>query len=192
MKSTARKRTEIRGTLLLCFSVAILSVLVGSYGYVKDEQPFPVKAPAPQATQPAATSSEQPAPQKASAAVPPTPAGAPQPKPEEVREAAKRVYRNAVTLDLSRFYVGDFNGDGSQDLAVVVKPAEGMLAQINNELAMWELEDPHLILAPSLNRRTQRLPTRKPEPVRAKEGELLLAVIHGHGPHLPAQEWGRL
>src|SRR5437867_11417743 len=54
------------------------------------------------------------------------------PEPSEVREAVARVYRNLVTLEENRgtgFIAGDFNGDGSQDIAVGVKPAARMLSK---------------------------------------------------------------
>jgi len=38
-----------------------------------------------------------------------------------------------------------FNGDGSEDLAIVGKVNESSLAEINNELANWILEDPRAI-----------------------------------------------
>src|SRR2546423_1518691 len=45
----------------------------------------------------------------------------PLPKPDDVRDAMARVFDKAVALDehqLPGFFVGDFNGDGSEDLAV--------------------------------------------------------------------------
>src|SRR6185369_6084964 len=67
------------------------------------------------------------------------------PKADEVAGALSRVFNKAVSLDETRapsFVVGDFNGDGSQDLAVVTKATESALPEINNELANWILEDP--------------------------------------------------
>jgi hypothetical protein len=63
--------------------------------------------------------------------------------------------------------VGDFNGDVSQDLAVIVKPVAGNLSLINDELANWILVDP------------VRIATR--QRVRIDENDILLAVIHGFG-----------
>src|SRR5262249_18249265 len=106
------------------------------------------------------------------------------PRPAEVQDANTRVYQNVVSVESGRnpsFIVGDFNADGSQDLAVVVKPAEGMLPKINSEVANWILEDPQKVVLPDPNRSVQRLPP-KPEPVRVEKDDVLLAVIHGYGP----------
>lgn len=107
----------------------------------------------------------------------------PLPRSAEVQEAITRVYQNAVSVEAGRnpsFIVGDFNADSSEDLVVVVKPAEGMLPEINSEVANWILEDPQKVVLPDLNRRVQR-PPPKPEPARVVKGEVLLAVIHGYG-----------
>src|SRR4030095_2521382 len=58
----------------------------------------------------------------------------PPPTVEQVQEAVKRIFRDAAVIDGSRnpsFLVGDFNGDKSQDLAIVLKPAAGKLADLN-------------------------------------------------------------
>src|ERR1041385_5412714 len=47
------------------------------------------------------------------------------PKVEEVDAAVKRVFKDLVIIDpdyKSSYLVGDFNGDNSQDLAVVLNP----------------------------------------------------------------------
>ena len=100
--------------------------------------------------------------------------------PEEVQEAVTRSGQSAFMLQGRRFLVGDFNGDGSQDIAVVVRPANGMLEKVNSQYALWTLEDPHQVEAPDLSKRVQRV--RAPaKTVRANEDDLLLMVIHGHG-----------
>jgi hypothetical protein len=85
-----------------------------------------------------------------------------------------------ATPDASRpgFAVGDFNGDGSEDLAVPVKPNENSLGEINSELANWLLEDPRNVVIN--NSSTSRTPPAKP--VHAEKGDPLLAIIHGVGP----------
>jgi len=105
----------------------------------------------------------------------------PAPNQADVRNAIARIYKDAVTIDASRFVVGDFNGDGSQDLAVVVRPAQGMLSEINSEVANWILEDPQKITLPDAGKATQHLgPSSKPP--RVEDSDILLAVLHGFGP----------
>jgi hypothetical protein len=105
----------------------------------------------------------------------------PPPTQAEVRGAIARLYKDAVIVEPSRFVVGDFNGDGSQDVAVVVTPATGMLGEINSEVANWILEDPQKIVIPDPKNATQRL-APIPAPTRVSQSDVLLAVLHGHGP----------
>ena len=103
------------------------------------------------------------------------------PDPTEIRKAVARIFEKAATPDASRnpsFAVGDFNGDGSEDLAVAVRPNEGSLGEINSELANWILEDPGNISVQGTG--ATRMPTHKP--VRAERADTLLAIIHGVGP----------
>jgi hypothetical protein len=83
----------------------------------------------------------------------------------------KRVFKEAVVIDTSRqptFIVGDFNGDLSQDIAVVLKPAPDKLAELNEESPTWLLRD----LAG---------PTQPGSPrLRVAANEKLLAIIHGY------------
>jgi hypothetical protein len=102
-------------------------------------------------------------------------------KTGDIQEAVRRVYKDTVIAEPARSFFGDFNGDGSQDLAIVARPGVGMLPKINDELAMWELEDPRQVFAPSLNRRVRPL-ARKRGSVQASQSDLLLIVIHGNGP----------
>jgi hypothetical protein len=71
------------------------------------------------------------------------------------------------------FITGDFNGDGSQDIAVVVKPAPGGIERINSPVANWLVKDVDPQAAAEAMKRR--------EPVRAQAAERLLAVIHGYG-----------
>src|SRR5689334_18177371 len=67
------------------------------------------------------------------------------PKLPEVVEAVKRVFKDAAVVHpdyKSSFLTGDFNGDKSQDLAVVVKPAN--LAEMNQQFPTWLLRDPRV------------------------------------------------
>ncbi len=107
------------------------------------------------------------------------------PQPDEVQQAVARVYKQAVVFDPNlpgSFLQGDFNGDGWPDIAAVVKPADGMLSELNHELAPWLRGEPQRVQATSLIHGVVRtLP--KPEPVVIREHETLLVIIHGHGPN---------
>ena len=108
------------------------------------------------------------------------------PKPEDVSAVLARVYEKTVTPDTSKepaFLVGDFNGDGSQDLAILVKPNEARLGDINSELANWILEDPKTVPIPGLP--VGGRVSGPGRPVRADKGDVLLAIVHGVG----AQGW---
>jgi hypothetical protein len=94
------------------------------------------------------------------------------PEPTEVQQAVKRVFKESVEVDSRRtpFYIdGDFNGDGSRDLAVVIKPAPNKLADLNEEFPNWILKDP-------LSGEEPRIPR-----LRVAADDTLLAVIHGYG-----------
>ncbi len=136
------------------------------------EQPR-VEQPPTESVQPPAPATEQAKPQQT--------LKLPLPSQAEVRSAIARIYKDAVIVDASRFVVGDFNGDGSQDVAVAVKVAPGKVAEINSEVANWILEDPHKIVLPEATKATQPL-ARLPKPTRAEQSDTLLAVLHGYGP----------
>ena len=95
----------------------------------------------------------------------------PSPQMNEVEEAVKRVFKEAVLIDTSQkpnFIVGDFNGDLSQDIAIVLKPASDKLSELNEEFPTWILRDlagPNQTGGPRLH-------------VGAKDK--LLAIIHGY------------
>src|SRR5215213_1999396 len=113
-------------------------------------------------------------PANTSAAQPPEPSASgpaytpgPQPTEVELRAALQRNYDDAVSIDANRptaYVTGDFNGDDSEDVAIVVKPGKGKLDELNSEYANWILEDPHQL------QHTRRI----------NGNEVLLAVIHGH------------
>jgi len=91
----------------------------------------------------------------------------------EVQEAVKRVFKDAAVVDTSynpNFLAGDFNGDGSQDLAVILKPVK--LDLMNQELPPWLVREP----------RTKKDPRIA---LKIEKDETLLAVIHGYG----ANDW---
>lgn len=105
----------------------------------------------------------------------PTNKPGPAPTDAEVREAIIRNYEDAAVIDHRRptpFLVGDFNGDNSEDIAIVVKPGKGKLSKLNGEYANWILEDPREpVHIRDLNKR--------PDPVTVTNKDSLLAVIHG-------------
>jgi hypothetical protein len=95
------------------------------------------------------------------------------PAATEVNEAVTRVFKHAASVDSAsspNFFAGDFNGDNSADIAVILKPVAGQLAELNQQFPPWILRDPFV-------RPTPRAPT-----LRIAENEQLLAVIHGYGP----------
>ncbi|MCM3902982.1 MAG: hypothetical protein ND866_14845 [Pyrinomonadaceae bacterium] len=88
----------------------------------------------------------------------------------------KRVFKDAAVIDASRdpnFMAGDFNGDFSQDIAVVLTVAPGKQAEMNQEFPAWILRD---LLAPGSPE------MKRP---RVEDSDVLLAVIHGYG----ANDW---
>ena len=92
------------------------------------------------------------------------------PRVSEVEDAIGRVFKGAAVLDANskpNFLSGDFNGDTSQDLAVVLKPVPGKAEALNEEYAPWLLRDPRS--------------NAGRQPLRIAEGETFLAVIHGYG-----------
>jgi hypothetical protein len=173
MKSIIRTSSTTTATLSICFFIAVTSAVL--CGCAKDSQQAETTSQ-PQMTQPSPEAIKQPEPEPPKAA-----AGAP-PKLSEVQSAIKRVYEDTVSLDPNRFLVGDLDGDGSQDLAAVVKPVVGMLPEINSELARWRIEDPRKVFVPKLTKGLVQ-PPPAPPPALADEGDLLMVVIHGHGPY---------
>jgi hypothetical protein len=137
----------------------------------KPEEPTTPEAPA-ELTQPLLPAAESPA---IDPGLKP-----PAATPIEVQEAVNRLYKNVVAVDANQFVVGDFNGDGSQDLAVIVKPVMSKLSEINSEVANWILEDPQNIPLPDPTKATQPLPP-DPPPVHVEMADTLIAVLHGVG-----------
>lgn len=91
------------------------------------------------------------------------------PKLAEVQQAVKRVFKDAAVLHPAykpNFIDGDFNGDASQDLAVILKPAQ--LDEMNQEYPPWLLRDP-------------RTTSTARQQLHIEKDEVLLAVIHGYG-----------
>lgn len=132
-------------------------------------------APLPTAsTQPNETS--QPAPVRATATQPAATLA-------EAQAAVSRIYRTALSVNTnhsgSPFLVGDFNNDGSQDIAVIVKPAKGTLQTLNDPYSPWIVEDLSKIDL-SVDRNGVRVLPPKPGPVKIEENDELLAIVHGY------------
>jgi len=122
--------------------------------------------------------------------------GVEQPKPEtkrerqpvtlaEAQDALERVYQLSVIVigpprDL--LVSGDFNGDGSEDIAIGVTPAQDKLAEINSEFANWIVADPKRVAVFDPKKAVQSLPAER-GPVKVEASDTLLAIIHGHGPN---------
>jgi len=113
-----------------------------------------------------------------------------QPKPQEVQAAVKRVFKNAVTIDASHnpsFMIGDFNGDLSQDLAVILKPADAQLSELNSEFPSWIAREPLKdVLLPKSKALARPVSTRATnaaagQTIRFEQNDVLLAIVHGVG-----------
>jgi hypothetical protein len=102
------------------------------------------------------------------------------PAPDDVADALNRAYGGVVTAQPGRapaFVTGDFNWDGSEDLAAVVTPADGKLDAINSDVANWLLVDPTKVRIPDfLPRRTGQAPSTR---TVVRKGDALLAIIQG-------------
>ena len=102
-------------------------------------------------------------------AKPLTPSVASAPDLPEVRNKIKAIFKDAAVLDprfSPNYFSGDFNGDASQDLVVILKPVN--LEEMNREFAPWLVRDPRVNAS-----------TRTRPPIG--KDEAVLAVIHGFG-----------
>jgi hypothetical protein len=122
----------------------------------------------------------------------PTPAGSPVAPPKlppptktQVEAAFHRVFGDDLIAQSDEdgghdtFIVGDFNGDQSEDLAIIVRPVAGKLDDINSELANWIIQDADkAFIAPP--GKAVVVPPKQARP-RVERGERLLAIIHGVG-----------
>ncbi|MEP6912202.1 MAG: FG-GAP repeat protein [bacterium] len=101
----------------------------------------------------------------------------------EAKAAVNRIYRTSLAVNPNRnggsILVGDFNNDGSQDIAVIVRPAKGTLETLNNPYAPWILEDLSKIDLP-IERNGLRVLPPKPGPVKVEENDELLVIVHGY------------
>jgi hypothetical protein len=119
----------------------------------------------------------------------PTPVAAATPFPKllaptqaEVKAAFQRVFGNDLIAQINAqsFIVGDFNGDESEDLAIIARPAPGKLDEVNSELANWTIQDADKAFIPPPTKKVVVPP--KQERVLVGQNEEILAIIHGFGP----------
>lgn len=132
--------------------------------------------PSPKESNAMAASNEQPKPETTRGTTPPT--------LSEAEGALERIYRQALMPDKNHpdsLVVGDFNGDGSEDIAIIVAPAKGRLAEINSEFANWIIVDPKKVALPDPKKVVQPVPAQT-GPVKIEQRDSLLAIIHGYGP----------
>jgi len=111
------------------------------------------------------------------------PPALPAPTVEDVRQALDRIYAGAVVVQDSpapSYMLGDFNGDGSPDLAVKVSPIEGRISELKDQLANWIVEDPSRIFVPNPAKPVQRFPP-KPAGARVQKSQPVLVIVHGYG-----------
>ncbi len=115
----------------------------------------------------------------------PTPASLamklPPPTPAQLEGGLRRTFGEAVRPDARppRGIVGDFNGDGVEDVAMPVRPAEGRLPELNHGLANWKVQD---ALAEDAARGAPSRNVERAGEATVEAGDLLLAVVHGFGP----------
>ncbi|MGB8507624.1 MAG: hypothetical protein WCD76_04400, partial [Pyrinomonadaceae bacterium] len=108
------------------------------------------------------------------------------PLPAEISAALARTYQHNVDFDErgARAVAGDFNGDGSLDLAVVVRPSKGKTGELNGEYANWIVEDPMKVAVPDPRSFDPHQGVQKLSPdtglTRVEANDTLLVIIHGH------------
>ncbi|HKD78991.1 MAG TPA: hypothetical protein VKH81_04815 [Candidatus Angelobacter sp.] len=134
-------------------------------------------------SQPVEKSIAAPAPQASAAPTAKPVAKLPPPTRAEIEAAFHRVFGNDLIANASNrqsYIVGDFNGDESEDLAIIVRPAPGKLADVNSELSNWTIQDADhaFIAAPG---KTMVVAPHQERP-HIESGEEVLAIIHGYGP----------
>jgi hypothetical protein len=106
----------------------------------------------------------------------------PPPTQAEVESAFQRAFGDCLEISASVrpfFIVGDFNGDDSEDLAVIAHPASGKLQELNSEFSNWIIQDADKALIPVPTKKVVVL--HKEERPTVANDEEVLAIIHGFG-----------
>lgn len=175
----------MRGKLLKASAALALACALGACNDSKNANGVSTASPTPAAQ---TASAESPAAATPAPASTPTPAATPMPEPPaatDARAAVARVYKGAVTPDERADWtvVGDFNGDGSEDLVARVRAAPSRLDELNDDLANWIVSDPQKVQRPDPRKfdphqGVQKL-TPLPERPRVAAADALLVVIHG-------------
>jgi hypothetical protein len=151
-----------------CVSAVVLLALLGCHTKTEMQVEKPIPAATPQ---PAVERTPVPA------------AKLPPPTVAEVETAFHRIFGDSLIAGRAGtpvFIVGDFNGDESQDLAVVARPAAGKLDDVNSELANWTIQDADkAFIAPA--GKSVVVPPKATRP-KVESGEEVLTIIHGFGP----------
>lgn len=169
-----------RGELLITSTLFALAFALGACTDSKNANEAASASPTPAAQ---TASAESPT---ATPAVTPEPTPMPEPPPpNDARATVARVYKGAVTPDERESWsvVGDFNGDGSEDLAVRVRAAPGRVDELNDDLANWIVSDPQKVQRPDPRKFDPHQGVQKQTPLaerpRVAASDSLLVVIHG-------------
>lgn len=184
MKVSMRPTFSLRATIRLSLCLISIAASLLPSACTKSERQPVADSQTASAPRPPQTAAPPPAPATPDAATnsDAAPSDRQTASLSDVQAALTRVYHDAVLLQKSRsspFVTGDFNGDDSPDVAIVVTPARGKLSKINSEYASWLVGDPQKVVLPVVHGDVKILP-KKPEPVVVREGDVLLAVIHGY------------
>lgn len=163
--SRAKSFLLVRLALAAAALIALQACNNSSRGAVPAEKPIAMPTP-------------QPSPSASPAVAPKLPP----PTQAEVEAALHRIFDDDLitTANSQSFIAGDFNGDLSEDLAVIARPSAGKLDDINNELANWTIQDADKAFIPPPGKKVVVPP--KQERPRVEPGEQVLAIIHGVGP----------
>jgi hypothetical protein len=174
----------------LCAALTLAAAALCACGGQQNKEETPAASPQPAANAAtAAANQESPALMQPDAGPQPSPSPPlvyATPQASEVSAALERTYKGAVTFDerAGQTVVGDFNGDGSEDIMVEVRPAPARLAELNDELANWIAADPRKVQPPDPRNFDPHQGVQKLAPAPARPqfeaADALVVVIHGY------------